>query len=45
MPKSVEKKQFKAVLEYESAKDADVRLRRAFGIIFSGIIIKKMKSR
>lgn len=39
--KSTRKKELRAVLEHELCKDADARLRMAFGIILSGITVKK----
>lgn len=43
--KSPRKKELRVVLEHEPCKDADARLRMAFGIILSGISIKRGKKR
>lgn len=43
--KSPRKKELRAVLEHEPCKDAEARLRMAFGIILSGISIKHGRKR
>lgn len=43
--KSPRRKELRVVIEHEPCKDADARLRMAFGIILSGIGIKNGRKR